>query len=70
MCLKCVSWRISYFNSKKAVLVSLGIIIFFFLSNIHLNFVSENILLENDTFIDACLNSRITIIWIDVNISN
>ena len=66
MCIKCVTWRICYFNTKRAILLSLGIIISFFLFNIHLvfNFKSKN--LKNKNFIEACVNSKTMISWLYV----
>ena len=68
MCIKCVVWRISYFNTNRAILFSLTVIHAFFLFNIHLIFYFKHEFQKNITFIDACINSKIMVSWLYVTI--
>jgi hypothetical protein len=54
-------------NSKKAVLISLLIILFFFLLNIHLVFTVK-FEIKNNTLINAFADSKMMISWFHVNI--
>jgi hypothetical protein len=68
MCIKFVTWRIRYFNTKRAILLSFMIISAFFWFNFHMIFSFKNDIVENNTFIDVCVNSKIMVSWFYVNI--
>lgn len=69
MCIKCTTWRMGRFNSKKAILLSSLVILIFFFLNFHLNFTLkfDKQSGENETFIGLFENSNIMNYWLYVN---
>ena len=65
ICMKYSVWRI--LSIKKTTLASLGIILFFFLLNIHLNFTVKYSPVKNLTFIELTLSSQVLLTWLNVN---
>ena len=66
MCLKSISWRRHFFDSRKATISSIFIIMVFFFLNVHLNF--NNIKNNNGSVIDHFISLQTITNWINVSI--
>ena len=66
MCIKFTLWRTEKFSVKKTILISLLVISAFFLLNFNLVFTIKHEIIENKTFIDVCLHSKVMVSWLYV----